>query len=166
MSTKQISTSIIAFFARGREIGFVVMDSGQIVRYGVKTIKGSKQGSDLVQRVELTLAPVLASTGLHSVIVVEGNAARLKGALCQAVISLSKQWARQGYEVRYVSWRLLKARFCGNCEATYGAVIQAVTAWHPLLWPLVHQATAPQIAYWKKVLLAAALAEVGMVKER
>jgi hypothetical protein len=52
-------TTLISFYARGREIGYVVMDAGQIVRYGIKTIKGQRRGPDFVRRVKDALASIL-----------------------------------------------------------------------------------------------------------
>jgi len=154
-------TSIIALFARGREIGFVILENGKIVRYGVKTIKGKKQGSDLTRRVERILAPVLAMAGLHSVIVIERDAElSRKGALCKAIHHLAGQWRRQNYRVRPVSWAEVVRTLCEGRRATQREVAQAILEQHPLLWQLVRQSTAYRAKYWKKVLLAAALAEV------
>ena len=154
-------TSTVALFARGREIGFVILDGRTITRYGVKTIKGKKQGSDLTRRVERVLAPVLAMAGSHGLIVVERdvNLSR-KGMLCKAVHRLSEQWRRRGYWVASVSWKEVRERLCECREVTqYQVSFAVVYQRHPLLWPLVKRSTVQQTKYWKKVLLAAALAE-------
>lgn len=159
-------TSIIAFFARGREIGFVILENGKIVRYGVKTIRGQKQGSDLIRRVERILAPVLAMAGPHSVVVIERDAdSSRKGSLCRAVHHLSERWRRQGYRVLSVPWKEVKEKLCERSRATHREIIQVVVQRHTLLWPLVRRSTV-QAGYWKKVLLAAALADVAHQQHR
>lgn len=154
--------SLIALFTRGREIGFVILENGQVVRYGVKTIKGKKQGPGLIRRVERILAPVLVMAGLHSVIVIERDAnLSRKGALCQVVHRLSEQWRCRGYRVSSVSWKEVKEKLCEHSKTTHQEVIQAVVQRQPLLWLLVRHSTVQQASYWKKVLLAAALAEAA-----
>lgn len=162
MVTKQIPTSIIVFFARGREIGFVLLDSGQILRYGVKTIKGKKRAPDLIQRVEDILAPALAAIGTHGVIVVERlNNHSPKGALCQVLHGLSKRWREQGYQVFPVSWKEVQQKLCEGEKGTRREIIQAMVERQPLLWSLFSRSTGQRAIYWKKVLLAAALAEAA-----
>jgi hypothetical protein len=156
-------TSILALFARGREIGFVILEKGRISRYGVKTVRGKKkQSPDLIRRLNRILAPVLAMAGPHSVIVIERDASpSRKGVLCRAVHRLSGQWQRRGYKVCSVSWKEIRERLCECREVTQREVSWAVVYQrHPLLWPLVKQSATHQAKYWRKVLLAAALAEV------
>jgi len=153
-------TSLIALYTRGREIGFVILENGKIVRYGVKTIKGKKQRPDLTERIDHILTPVLAIAG-PSVIVIERDATlSRKGALCKAIHHLAGQWRRRGYQIRPVSWEEVVRTLCEGRRATQREVAQAILEQHPLLWPLVRQSTAYRAKYWKKVLLAAALAEV------
>ncbi|MBI3232087.1 MAG: hypothetical protein HYZ51_03350 [Candidatus Doudnabacteria bacterium] len=165
MYTKRIHNTIVAFFARGREIGFVLMDSGQILRYGVKTVKGKKLESNLIQRVENVLATAITSIGTHGAIVVERNNPRSsKGVLCQALHSLSKRLKRQGYQVLLVSWKEAQQRLCEDEKGTQREIIQAMVERQPLLWSLFSRSTDQRATYWKKVLLAGALVEVAWQK--
>ncbi len=155
-------TTLIAFLARGREIGFVVLNNGTVVRYGVKTIKGRKRaGPGFTRRVEQTLTPVLAMAGPGAVIVIEQDATpSQKGALCQALNSLWPRWKEQGYRAYALPWEGIRWALGGSRRMTQDDIVQVVVKRQPLLWPLVTPLKAQRMKYWKKVLLAAALAEV------
>jgi len=154
--------TLIAFLARGREIGFVVLYEGTVLRYGVKTIKGRKRaGPGFTRRVEQTLAPLLRTVGRNAVVVIEQDAApSKKGALCRTLNSLSERWKEQGRRVCALSWEEVKRGLSRSEWMTQDEIAQVVVERQPLLWPLVTPLKAQRMRYWKKVLLAAALAEV------
>lgn len=156
-------TTFVAFLARGREIGFVVLHQGILIRYGIKTIKGRKQGGPaFIRRVEQVLTPVLTMAGHHGVIVVERDADRAQiGALCRAVHRLPERWGQRDLRVCAVSWEEVKMELCRYRQATQGEVTQVVVERQPLLWPLFMPLKAQRMKYWKKVFLAAAMAEVA-----
>jgi hypothetical protein len=160
--TQNNPTTLIAFLARGREIGFVVLYEGTVLRYGIKTIKGRKQaGAGLTRRVEQILDTLLRTAGRNAVVVVEQDAAlSKKGALCQTLNSLAERWKEQGRRVCALSWEEVKRRLSRSEWMTQDEIARVVVERQPLLWSLDTPRQAQRMRYWKKVLLAAALAEV------
>lgn len=158
-------TTLIGFFTRGREIGYVVMDNGQLVRYGVKTIKGRRQGPDFVRRVEDALASVLNLAGPHATVVIErrkGNSHT--GALCRVVQRLLKRRAanrRRCYAVRAVSLKEAKQEVCGDGDVTNRELSEAIIKRHPILWALISSPKVQQVHYRQPILLVTALAELA-----
>lgn len=162
---KNDPTTIISFFARGREIGFVVIEGGQVVRYGVKTIKGKRQGSDSIRSVERALWPLIETLESQGMIVVERHSASSRtGILCQVMGILAKRWKRAGYPTSIVSLETVKRSLCETRKAKHIDILKVMMERYPFFRPLIPQPKAAKAKYWKKVLLALALADV--VKRR
>lgn len=161
MSMKENPSSLVAFFARGREIGFVIMENRELLRYGVKTIKGKRQGAAFAKRVESALSPLLKIVGPHATIVIE-KTENLKrpGALCQTLSQIANRWEKEK-QVYRLSLEEVKQHFCGSRKATNQELVQAIAERHPTLMPLITGAKAQKVNYWKKVFMVMALAEVA-----
>ena len=159
---KNVPTTIIAFFARGREIGFVILEEQELVRYGVKTIKGNRQGSAFPTRVETALASFCAMGGSSRIVVVERPSRSSRtGALCNVIGDLTTHWKRTGFPVYTLSLNEAKRRICGDPKATHRAVLQRMIERYPRLWPVVTLRKAQNATYWEKVGLVMALADVA-----
>ena len=154
-------STIIALFARGREIGFVVMHRGKIVRYGVKTITGRRRGRTFVEGIEKALADVLSLAGPQGVIVAETHKlAHHQGALCRVLADIFKRWERRGLGVCYLSLEEVKESLCRNQKATHSELVEAVADRYPPLQSLITGATIEGQKYWQKGFVAMGLAEV------
>lgn len=150
---KEPSKTIVALFARGREIGFAVLERGELVRYGVKSVKGTRHGSAFNERVKDTLSPLLAPA--EALIVTERIPATAKpGALCAAV---SRQLERRS-NIRVLSVAEAKKRLCGNGKATHCDLAEAVAERYPILRPH-RMGNVQRVKYWERVFLAVALAD-------
>lgn len=150
----------IAFFARGREIGYVRLTNGQLVRYGVKTIKGPRRGSVFTRRVEQALSSVLDTWDTPVMIVLERpGTGSTPGALCQAIATLAKRWTGQGYKVRFLSLDDAKNEVCGDGRVTHRELMEAIVKRYPILWSLINHSTDQKTKYWATVCMALALAD-------
>lgn len=86
MSIPENSSPITAFFARGKEIGFVCIKHGDLVDFGVKTITGRRRGLGFAKRVRQTLSCLLDTPEQQGLIVVERvSEASRTGGLCQVL---------------------------------------------------------------------------------
>ena len=161
MRIKQGPTTIVSLFVRGREIGFAVIESGALVRYGIKTIKGRRRGPAFAGRVEKALSPVLDAP--NSRIVIERNSdASQQGALVKALPQIVKRLSKKGYALYSLPLREVKKRLCDTPKATHGQLSEVIAAQYPILWPLITGAEIRGAKYWEKVFIAVALAEVAM----
>lgn len=158
---KENPSSLVAFFARGREIGFVVMDNGQLFRYGVKTIKGKRRGVVFTKRIENALSPLLKIVRPHTTIVIE-KTENLKrpGALCRTLSQIVKQWEKEK-QVYGLSLEEVKLRLCDTRKATHRELMEEVVERHALFKGLMFNGKAGQRRYWEKVILAMALADTA-----
>ncbi len=64
-------TFLLALFARRKEIGFALMDNGEIYRYGVKRIRAKGSGYDFAHAVAKSLWPLLELIATEGVVVIE-----------------------------------------------------------------------------------------------
>lgn len=159
---KKNPTPIIAFFARGREIGFVILEAGHIIRYGIKTVRGKRGGPTFIERIEEALAPLLEMSGPQGMIVTERPSVLSRtGALCQVMSTLADGWKQHGYPVHLLSLEEAKRRLCNSRDATHRDLIQATVEQYPMLRSLVARPNGQQTKYWEKVFLAAALVDVA-----
>lgn len=158
---KKNPTTIIAFFGRNREIGYVCMRQGDLVRYGVKTIKGSRRGGAFTRRMEQALLSVMDAAESPRIIVCERRDAHsCQGALGQTMTVLARQWKAKRYRVRFVSLEEAKTDICGDGGITHQALIEAMVQRHPLLWSLINGSRQAS-PYWTTVCLAWALADLA-----
>ena len=89
--------SIIAFFSRNGEIGYVIIREGELRRWGVKTIKGKRSGDAFVRKVEKALSAVI-SLAEQGVIVTERiRGTPHQGALSRVMPKVLKPWRKSGY---------------------------------------------------------------------
>jgi hypothetical protein len=152
------NATIIAFFARSREIGYVRLEHGQLVRYGVKTIKGARRGIAFTRRVEQALLSIIEAAERPRIMVYERRGS-CQGALGKVVTALANQ-RKDRHRVRLVSLEEAKQDLCGDSRATHQALIEALTQRHPALWPLMAR-SAKVPPYWTTACLALALAEAA-----
>jgi len=151
---------ILSLFARGKEIGFVIIEGGEILRYGVKTVKGKRNRPDFAKRVEKTIAPLLEIIDPKGLVVIERcSDVSKRGALCEAIGKISKLWKERGYILRFISLSEAKKRICGSRKATYRELIEVVVEEYPILRILSLNSKLKKTKYWQKVLIAMALAE-------
>ena len=156
--------SCIALFARGRELGFVILISGQLQRYGVKTFKGTKQGAVFAQKVRDTIDTLIADDCPDRGIVIERSDDRLpKGVLCQFIENEAEQWNQSAEKLSLISLHEAKAHLCQTPKATHAQLREAIVRKYPILWSLIQKKKGP-IKYWEKVCFALALAEVAFFR--
>jgi hypothetical protein len=155
------STPVAAFCARGREIGYVLMTGGRIMRYGVKTIKGKRQGREFYQRVARALMAVLERLTPRCLVVVENMPPRGKpGAVNQAIRMTMQAWEiEKRHRIRAISLKKAKRRICGQPTATHRDLAKRIIIRHPILSDLRCVLAAYRPLYWELVCMAAALAE-------
>ena len=160
MPIQENSSPITAFFARGREVGFVCIKRGDLIDFGVKTITGRRRGITFMKRVEVALSPLLDTPEGHGVIIVERiSKASCAGGLCQALYPIAQHWKEAGYSVRFHSLAEVKGRLCDTSNVTHRELMEEVVERHAMLKGLVSDGKADKARYWEKVLMAMALAE-------
>jgi hypothetical protein len=131
---RQKPTKTLSIFARGKEIGFVILEDGEILKYGAKTVKGKRSRVSFDKRVEKALCPLLKAVRPQGSVALERDLEDSKrGALCRAIGRTSKLWGKKGYPLRFVSLRETKKSLCGKQKATYQELIEEVVRKRPLL---------------------------------
>lgn len=170
-------TNLIALFARGREIGFVIVDAqGEIYRYGVKAIRGCKFSGTkphvagqpdvvLFGKVGKTVLQLLTLVAEPGVIVVERiDAGDRYGVLARAIAPVVERFASSLFPVMPIGLTEVKRSLCDRPKATLKVLMAAVTQRYPVLWPLIHEKRSHQVKYWQKAILAMALAIAAQEK--
>jgi len=153
---------ILAFFARGREIGYVLMVNSEIYRYGVKTIKGKRSGTAFVERVAKSLLPLLETIGPAGVVVIERrHTLKGHGALKETVSRIVPRFAQNIYPLLEISLSEAKRSLCGLPKATHLELIETISRRYPLFLPQIRDVKVHQAKYWGKVLMALAMAETS-----
>ena len=157
------SISIAAFCARGREIGCVLIQEGRIVWYGVKTIKGKRNGAEFTRHVARVLLSLFERLTPRYLVVVEDVSHRTTpGAVNQEIQKLGKKWTRTGsYHVKTVSLQDVKHRICNDHTVSHRVLIEAVVTRYPLLAGLRRDFAIYRPLYWELVILAVALADTA-----
>ena len=160
MPIQEYSSPITAFFARGKEVGFVCIKRGDLIDFGVKTIPGRRRGTTFMKRVEVALSPLLNTPERRSIIVVERmSKVSHTGGLCQALYQIAQHWKEAGYSVRFHSLAEVKQRLCDTSNVTHRELMEQVVERYAMLKGLVSDGKADKARYWEKVLMAMALAE-------
>ena len=123
---------IVALFARGRDLSYAVFHEGELVRFGMKSIRGKRRGARFRRAVTDAVAPLLEIAS-SPVIVIEpvDDTSRL-GALPRTLACLPNHGPRKR-GVRFVSLRDAKARWCGNPRATHRELRDAMFSRHAVL---------------------------------
>jgi hypothetical protein len=123
---------IVAVFARGRELGFALFDGAELLRFGVRSIRGARRGATFEKRVADVLDALVRLAGSDARFVLEANPppSAEKGGLNRAL--------RVAVEVRFdknavygVSLADAKRLFYGCPSATQANLIAAVAERHP-----------------------------------
>jgi len=161
MPIQENSSPITAFFARGKEVGFVCVKRGDLIDFGVKTITGRRRGLGFAKRVEATLSPLLDDDSERRSIIVVERMSKVShtGGLCQALYPIAQHWKEAGYSVRFHSLAEVKGRLCDTSNVTHRELMEEVVERHAMLKGLVSDGKADKARYWEKVLMAMALAE-------
>lgn len=155
------STFIAAFCARNREIGYVLMSEGRIIRYGVKTIKGKRSGAEFNRHVARGLLSLFERITPRRLVVVEDVSHRTKpGAVNQKIQNLRKTWTRTGsYQVKTISLQELKHRLCNDHTVSHRDLVAAVVTRYPLLAGLRVDCAIYRPLYWELVCMAIGMAD-------
>ena len=158
---KKTNIPIAALCARGREIGYVLMVDGRIIRYGVKTIKGKRRGVVFLRQVARILMGVLDRLTPQYMVVVEDVSHRTKpGAVNQEIAKLKKEWMDTGScQVRTISLKDVKYRLCDDHSVSHRALVEMVLARYPLVACLRVDFAIYRPLYWELVCLAIGMAD-------
>jgi len=154
---------ILALFARGREIGFVLINNGTVYRYGVKTIKGNKKrGQVFVKCVEKALFPLLENLETDGAVVIEQRE-RLgrKNASKTTILHILKRFVEDVYPLQEISLSEVKQSICAYKKATHQELIETIVRRYPTFLSKIKGVAREKARYWEKVLMALALAEVA-----
>ena len=159
----QTQKTIIALFARSRDIGFVILLHGKLFRYGVRTIRDKRQGPAFFQQVGKSMLWFLEMISPPGVVVIERVEARQHqhGKLTQAIPHVVEQFVEDVYPLKTLSLAEVKQRLCADKNATHDSLIETVTRRYPHFVPYVKGVTRYKAKYWEKVLIALALALVA-----
>jgi len=154
---------ILALFARGREIGFVLINNGTVYRYGVKTTKGNKKrGQVFVKCVEKALFPLLETLGDEGVIVIERRERLGRGGVAKTTIPhILKRFVKDVYPLQEISLSEVKQSICNYKKATHQELIETIVRRYPTFLSKIKGVAHEKARYWEKVLMALALAEVA-----
>jgi hypothetical protein len=158
--------SIVAVFARGRELGFALFDGAELLRFGVRSIRGSRRGATFEKRVADVLDALVRFDGSNVWLVVETDppSAAEKGGLNRAL--------RVAVEVRMdenachgVSLADAKRLLCGSPSATQADLIATVAERHPVC-RMPDAPPRPGVKpYGLAAVLAVALAEASIRRQ-
>ena len=158
----QKPTNILALFARGREIGFVWLEGGSLYRYGVKTIKGKRRGPAFYKQIGKSLKGLLEKLGPDGMVVIERvNDGGRQGGLAKALPRIVEQFVDNVYPLMSLSLSEVKQSLCGSPEATHIKLMETIAQREQIFLSLLKDGKAQKRNYWKKVLMAMALGEVG-----
>lgn len=161
------SLPVVAFVARGREIGYVFMRQRRIIRYGVKTVRGKRIGRDLSHEVSTLVLDTLARLASHGLLVLEDISHRQNsGAVNQALREMATRWDTHDYKIVRISLQAAKERLCGDPPTTHKALTEEIVSRYPLLDRLPRGFTIYHPPYWELVLLAVALGEMAAHGQR
>lgn len=154
---------IVAFFARGRGIGYASLSDGMMYRYGVKIIKGNKAGQDFSKRVYQSLIPLLKTIRPGGVIVVERVLhPGMYGVLVATLPKLLQRFALSGYRFVEISLPEVKGDLCGDKRATHRALIAAIAQRDATFVDKIKGGKfSRNPEYWTPALVAVALAFVA-----
>ena len=135
------------------------MEDGDIYRYGVKTIRGRRRGSDFQERITNSLLPLFELMGDELTIVIERIDKHAKSRGLKAVMSHAlKSVARPSDSVVGTELAEVKRSLCGSEKATHQALVETVANRYPMFWPLITHKKSHTAKYWEKALMAVALA--------
>lgn len=164
--TKEEDMLIVAFCARGREIGYVLIQYGRIIRYGVKTIKGERRGRQFSQRVERALLDVLERlTPPYLVVIEDIPHLPIPGGVNRAIQMIGAQWKEEHlYKIVTVSLHEAKQCVCSDDSVTHPVLAENIVSRYPILVGLSRDFAIYQPLYWELVCLAAALADAASHK--
>jgi len=166
----QKATNILALFARGREIGFVWIDNGELLRYGVKTIKGKRRGPAFYKQIGKSLKGLLEKLGPDGLVVIERvDDGGRKGGLAKALPRIVEEFVDKVYPLMSLSLAEVKQSLCGCSKATHLALMETIAQREQIFLSLLKDGKAQRRNYWKKVLMAMGLgvaAGRGVVKKR
>jgi hypothetical protein len=151
---------VATFVARSRSIGYTLGCDGQIDRYGVKTIKGTREGAGFSQRVYQSLIPLLRTIRPGGVIVVERvERPEMYGVLVAVLPQVLQRFATTGYGWLEISLSQVKQRLCNNKRATHQEVIATIAEREAILGDKIKGGQfSRKTAYWTPALMAVALA--------
>ena len=158
---------IVAFCARGREIGYVLMQDGRIIHYGVKTVKGKRSGREFLRRVTQALLSVLEILTPRCLVVVEDMPHRTKsGAVNKAIQQIVSDWRRNNrrYRMMNLPLRDVKRQVCEDPCVTHRVLADAMVTRYPILMGLRRDFAIYRPLYWELVCLAVALADADAVE--
>jgi len=152
-------TNTLALFARGREIGFVFIDNGELLRYGVKTIKGKRRGPGFYERIGKAIEGLLENLQANGMVVIERvDSGGKQGGLAKILPHIVEQFVDKVYPLMSLSLAEVKQRLCGSTKATNRALMETIAQREQIFLPLL-DGKAQKRNYWKKVIMAMAMAE-------
>ena len=124
--------TIVALFARGRDLSYAVFHEGVLIRFGMKSIRGKRRGTSFQRAVADAIIPLLGSSP-SPIVVMErsGNESRL-GALYRTLSRL-QAWGCKKECICLVSLSEAKNRWCGSTRATHDQLQEAVLSRHAAL---------------------------------
>lgn len=155
-------TNLLALFARRKELGFALMDNGEIYRYGVKRIRAKGSGHVFVEAVVKSFSPLLELMGTEGVVVIEAVSASRKPPKPKADIPhLVKRFVEGIYPVMEIPLSDVKRFWCGEPNITHRALALAIVQRYPVLESVISGAKAYKARYWEKAVIAVGLAEVA-----
>ena len=146
--------TIVAFFARGQELAYAVLEYGDLVRFGIKTTRGRRSGVAFESVVRRAFISVLGSSVGSLVVIEHLDGRRQLGGLSRALPRVVAS-ALSGAVVQAARVRDAKRLYCGRDSATHADLRDAVLARHPVL-----QTCAATTA--TRVCLAVALGETAL----
>lgn len=131
--SSHVHRPLLALLARGREIGFAIFDGRELLRFGVRSVRGSRRGARFVKRVAAVLDGLSRLVGSDVCLVAETNlpASAEKGGLNRALREVIGN-RKENHAVRHVSLPEAKRFLCGSPSATQGDLIAVVAERHPI----------------------------------
>lgn len=125
--------TIAAFSARGRELAYAVLEGGELVRFGLKTIRARRDVSRCAKAVESAVRSVVRDS--RAVVVIENcDGRRRPGRVCKALGAINSDTERtMAVEVSSVPLDAAKVCLCKDRSAALPEIVEAVLHRYPVL---------------------------------
>lgn len=128
----KLSGTLIALFARNRELAYAVFDGTELIRFGIKTIRGRRRGRGFEEAIRRAVAAILRDVDEPLVVLERADDRRRQGGLPRALPSVIASVIAPR-RIRTVRLSDAKRRFCDHPDTTRGELCETISDRHPVL---------------------------------
>jgi Holliday junction resolvasome RuvABC endonuclease subunit len=158
--TRKREEEILAIDPGTRNIGFALVDNGELVHYGVKTIRRMNSPREKLKEGKRIILRLLRDFGPHVLIVEKTFFAnnRNSALLNEFTDEIKAVGERKGLTVQSLAANSVRKLICGNGAASKDDVARAIVARYPELKPFLTSDRRWKERYHRNMFDAVALA--------